>query len=190
MVGPNDVIGQGIRFDEDKIKDLGIKSITELYGINYDTGLLDLLSRRIDQYPVLLRYYLETVKRPAMVLTPVGMTEISNKANTDSYFFIESMDFLDTIALLDIMMYGGDGQGICALFLNAISKSRENSSTGAETDIMRNPNKGKKTLSRNDLTVSSDEIVLTLAGKREILAFYIFAHVCNYAQIRAQLNFK
>lgn len=134
--------------------------------------LLDVLATHIPSYPTIFRFVVEDVRLPSEILTPKYIDIIRQNMHSDSEFYLETMTFIDTLSLLDVMKFGIEAGGSINTVINAIKLSRTGSS-GDGTVVMENT-RDRSTLSRND-----NSSTLNLDENRELIAIYLFALVCN-----------
>lgn len=143
-----------------------------------DSSLLDILSRHVVSYPELLKYVNNEVLLPSAILTPKGLDMVVNELNRNSELYLETMTFLDTLALLDILHYGGNGNGVVSLFRRSIELSRQ-SKIGSGTLAMESVEKRRGLISHS----RADYDVSIIQSEPSVMAVYIFALVCNLYNI-------
>lgn len=135
-----------------------------------DVSILDILAAHIISYPTLINFVSNDIKIPSVILTPSIIDRIQELANSESEFFLEAVNFLDVISLLDVLNFNGDGDGVINKFLLALKRNHEN--VGVNTDVMSQTTRPKATLSRH-----KDEGEFSISEHRYIVAVYIFALV-------------
>lgn len=142
-----------------------------------DLSLLDILSKHVPSYPQMLLFINQNLMLPSSILTPSGIDTVYNELSRNSALYLETTTFMDTLSLLDILHYGGNGHGVFDLFNKSIEANRR-STIGSNTLAMSKVEKRPGTLSRKD-----DDDVSVIYNEPAIMSIYIFSLVCNLYNI-------
>lgn len=137
-----------------------------------NSELLDVLATHVPSYPTLMKFIIEDVQLPAILLSPKYVDIVRQNMHSDSDFYLETMTFIDTLTILDVMKFGVEAGTSIDTIIKALKLARVGNA-GEGTVVMENI-RDRSTLSRNE-----SSSVLNLDENRELVAVYLFALVCN-----------
>lgn len=157
-------------------------------GYNFNTSFLNILYSMLPKYRAMVSTVLEiNFYTPSEMLTLNGITNIISKLEGDHQFYLECLNFIDTINYLEIMYYNHKPGEMLRAIYDSLASTRDN--------VIRNPyleDKDKETARKRgssalgdrllqedrrnieDKSSESQSVMQYLNENKVLLGFYVF----------------